>query len=200
MIKVGIGATTEVDRHNCKIPKEVLEKMVDDINRGTYAVGVGMEHDLTILPIGKIVKSELISLENGEHAAIMYAGIFEKFVPLIGPGGTTLYFAENKKDARPFADTKHENIDVLTIGIDPVNFDEDKFIEVQEYLQKDCELQVQTVMRKSSIPDPEVMIYLISGSLITLVGGKSVRQGFGYDRGSDSKQNKSCNIQNKFII
>lgn len=56
MILKGIGATTHIDKHNCRMTKEALEDFAKDINEGKYAPGVGIEHDPSIMPIGKVIE------------------------------------------------------------------------------------------------------------------------------------------------
>lgn len=79
MIVKGIGATTHLDRHNCRIAKEALEDAVKDINEGLYAVGVGMEHDPTVMPIGKVLSGRMVTFEDGEYGIEIEQEIFEKY-------------------------------------------------------------------------------------------------------------------------
>ena len=46
MMKIkGIGATTGVDRHNCRITKEALENEIEKLNTGKYVPSMCLDHD-----------------------------------------------------------------------------------------------------------------------------------------------------------
>ena len=72
-----IAATTHVDLHNMKMSKEVLESMVEQVNNKEQAISVGIEHDLMVAPIGKIISAKLISIGNGEFAVETEQEIFD---------------------------------------------------------------------------------------------------------------------------
>lgn len=176
MILKGIAATTEVDRHNCKITKEALEKAIADINTGSFAPGVGIEHDHTVLPIGKVLKGEIISMPNGEFAAQIHQEIFDEFTSFMGPDNSIFYFAESKVDSRPFVDSSPDQIEALTIGIDPVNFSREDFDMLQQFLSDECSAQSEVVMRKSLVPDPEILFHLVFGTLLFWSGKRVVEK------------------------
>ncbi len=169
----GIAATTHADRHDCKITKEALEKSVDDINTGKYVPAIGLEHDSSLMPIGKTYKAELITLDDGEYAAYIYQETFENYNVFNSKEFGRLYEASISSDSRPFADTELESIDKLTFQLDPVNFEYESFELIKEQLKKDSDIEVKTFMRKSLIPDPEVVIDLIKDSLILLAVAKT---------------------------
>ena len=114
-----IGATTRVDRHGMRMTKEVLESMVTQINSPKEALPVGVEHDLIIPPIGKILTATLVQLDEGEHGVEIVQEIFEKT-------GTFSFETENfvitksEEDNRPFKIIDNDT-DQSCISVDPMN-------------------------------------------------------------------------------
>lgn len=175
MIVKGIGATTEVDRHNCQITKEALESSMRNITEGEYAPSVGLNHDHSVMPIGKVIKGELVPFKENEYAAQIHQDIFfDDFVKCIDNNGEAYYVGESKYDTRPFADTEKETVTKLQIGVDPVNFENNEFQEVADFFEKECNADSQPIMRKSLIPDPEIVFTLITGTLLFWTGKKTL--------------------------
>lgn len=175
MILKGIGATTQLDRHNCKITKEALEKATDEINNSEYVPFVGIDHDHSLMPIGKVIKGEIVPIEDGEFGAQITQEVFE-FSTIQGEDGKKYCFAESSLDSRPFADTQVEEIKKIKIDIDPVNFEHTDFEQVKKYLIDECSADSNSFMRKALIPDPEIVFTLIGGTLLYLTGKKTLEK------------------------
>lgn len=175
MILKGIGLTTHIDRHNCKFTKEALENATDGINNSKYVPSVGIDHDHSLMPIGKVIKGEIVPLEDGEFGTQVTQEVFD-FLVIKDPDNKSYYFAESKIDSRPFADTQPEDIKKLKIDIDPVNFNRDDFNQLKKYLIEECSADSTTFMRKALIPDPEIVITLIGGTLLYLTGKKTLEK------------------------
>lgn len=67
-------ATTHLDRHNERFSMEALESMVKQSNEGV--IPLGSEHDPRIAPLGRVIHTELVKLEDGEFAVEGVAEIF----------------------------------------------------------------------------------------------------------------------------
>lgn len=177
MMKIkGIGATTGVDRHNCRITKEELENVIEKLNTGKYVPSMGLDHDSSLMPIGKTYKAELVPLKGGEYGAYFYQETFENFNVFDSKAFGTLYEASISTDSRPFADTEPENIEKLTVQLDPVNFRYEAFDPIKEQIKKDLDVEIDTFMRESLIPDPEVVIDFIKDSFILLAATQTVNK------------------------
>lgn len=177
MMKIkGIGATTGVDRHNCRITKEALENAIEKLNTGKYVPSMGLDHDSSLMPIGKTYKAELVPLKGGEYGAYIYQETFENFNVFDSKTFGTLYEASISTDSRPFADTEPESIEKLTVQLDPVNFGYEAFDPIKEQIKKDLDVEIDTFMRKSLIPDPEVVIDFIKDSFILLAATQTVNK------------------------
>lgn len=172
----GISATTEIDRHNCRITKEVLEEAIKEINTGKYVPSMGLEHDSSLMPIGKTYKAELMPLKNGEYALYIYQETFENFNVFKSKELGTLYESSISSDSRPFADTEPESIEKLTVHFDPVNFGYESFELIKEQIKKDSDVEIKTFMRKSIIPDPEVVFSFIKDSIILLAAAQTLNK------------------------
>ena len=177
MIFKGIAATTEVDRHNCQITKEALENAMVFINEGKYVPGVGLEHDHSVMPIGKTIKGQIVPYRDGEFAAQIHQDIFfDEFKERITDTGEKVYIGESQYDHRPFADTEKDDISKLEISIDPVNFLQEDYEELIQYITDDCDANYQDIIRKSLIPDPEIVFTLAAGTLMFWTGKKALEK------------------------
>lgn len=172
MIIKGIGATTHEDSHKCRLTKKALENAVDQINNGKYAPAIGIEHDSTIMPIGKTIKAEMVQLKDGEFAVVVYQETFENINTTSISNFGTVYIASSVLDNRPFADTEPSNYERTTIELDPVNFDFNEFQNMCEELNQEYDINCKTIMRKSLIPDPEIVINFIKDTFLILCGAK----------------------------
>lgn len=172
MIVKGIGATTHIDKHNCMIAKEALEDAVKDINEGLYAIGVGIEHDSTIMPIGKVISGKMVKLDDGEYGIEIEQELFDKYQVFSDDTGEKWYIAKSQRDIRPFADTQAEDIHNIKVSIDPVNFSKTDCEKLKNFYKKECLFDTEYFMRKSVIPDPEIIFTLVAGTIAAMTGKK----------------------------
>ena len=172
MIVKGIGATTHIDKHNCMIAKEALEDAVKDINEGLYAIGVGIEHDSTIMPIGKVISGKMVKLDDGEYGIEIEQELFDKYQVFSDDTGEKWYIAKSQRDIRPFADTQAEDIHNIKVSIDPVNFSKTDCEKLIDFYKKECLFDTEYFMRKSVIPDPEIIFTLVAGTIAAMTGKK----------------------------
>ena len=172
MIVKGIGATTHIDKHNCMIAKEALEDAVKDINEGLYAIGVGIEHDSTIMPIGKVISGKMVKLKDGEYGIEIEQELFDEYQVFSDETGEKWYIAKSQRDVRPFADTQAEDIHNIKVSIDPVNFSKTDCENLLNFYEKECLFETEYFMRKSVIPDPEIIFTLVAGTIAAMTGKK----------------------------
>lgn len=69
-------ATTHLDRHGERFTLGALETMVEQSNR--QVIPIGSEHDPRIPPLGRVIMTELVELEDGEFAVEGVAEIFDE--------------------------------------------------------------------------------------------------------------------------
>lgn len=172
MIVKGIGATTHIDKHNCMIAKEALEDAVKDINEGLYAIGVGIEHDSTIMPIGKVISGKMVKFKDGEYGIEIEQELFDEYQVFNDETGEKWYIAKSQRDVRPFADTQAEDIHNIKVSIDPVNFSKTDCENLLNFYEQECLFDTEYFMRKSVIPDPEIIFTLVAGTIAAMTGKK----------------------------
>lgn len=174
----GIVSTTHVDSHNMRMTKKALENAAQQINEGAVP-GVGVDHDVLIPPIGKVVKAQVIKLEDGEFGLFAEQEIFEEknTVEIRLPSGELAYM-DTWSDTRPFIDkyeTASEKIEVL---YDPVNFESEESMEsLENELNEDelIEISTSNLLRKSIIPDPELIMHLSNRAIELLIAHKVLK-------------------------
>lgn len=171
MIRKQIIATTGVDSQNQELPLEALAEYAETFSSNSAAVKMGINHDRTMLPVGKILSGSLKQLNNGEIALeVLIDDFADQFVPCEGPNGETLYFAESSCDSRPFIDHQSKLQDVLIIMMNPLNFDQKDYNDIVTYLCRDCNAQFETTFSKSWEPNPEIVFNVVAGFLIVFFG------------------------------
>ena len=165
MICKGIAATTKVDAHNMIMTKEALENAAHDVNASEYVPSVGIEHDLTIFPIGKVYKAFVDRFDEEDYALHIEQEIFEN-ISSITIGGEKYIVAKSDIDDRPFASDIITNNEKFILKTDSVNFESyEKSKEYLESLQAEFDIDVKYICRKSVIPDPELVFELINDSI-----------------------------------
>jgi len=165
VIYKGIGATTEIDAHKMQISKEALEKAAHDINEGKYVPTVGIEHDLTILPIGKVYKASVDRFGEKDYALHIEQEIFEN-ISSATINGENYIVLKSDVDERPFVLDKISNNKKLTIETDLVNFESiEKSKEYLDSLRAEYDINFEPIARKSVIPDPELVFELAQNSV-----------------------------------
>lgn len=192
----GIGATTHEDSHKCKFTKEALESAANQINNGKYVPSAGIEHDSTLMPIGKTINAKIVKLDDGEFAVKIRQETFEDFEKTFILQLGTVYIASSKYDNRPFADTKSFEYEKTTIELDPVNFEYNDYQDLCAKLNQEYDVDCKKMMRKSLIPNPEIVINLVTGGFLLLCGKKTLEKTS--DKLSDTISEDLVSAFNKF--
>jgi hypothetical protein len=68
-----------------------------------------------------------------------------------------------------------DNIDNLTVAIDPHNFNRNDLTVISDFLEKE-QIHVEFEIKKSLIPDPELIINLVAGTLFCWTGKKALEK------------------------
>lgn len=167
MIRKQIIATSGLDLQNQQLSVEVLAETAKALSDKTVVTRMSINHDLTLLPIGKILSGSLKQLDSGDIALeVLIDDFADSFVPCVGPNGDSLFFAESSYDSRPFMDFQSEALNELTIMINPLNFAQDDYNDVAVYLRDCCNAQVETTIAKSALPTPEIIFNFVTGYLL----------------------------------
>ena len=156
-----------------KISKEALEDAAEQINSSGRVPGIGLEHDITLMPLGKVVRATVAPLGDGEYALLIEQDIFEAAEELRLSDGSVLIMECSALDSRPFATNVVTEEEDIRIGYDPNNFaSEDDiqcfFVSIGEGVP----FQTETIVRKSLIPDPEVLMTIPLWACVLLMGAR----------------------------
>jgi len=173
MIVKGIGATTHIDGHNMRMSKEALESAADQINKSGSVPSVGLNHDRTIMPLGKIIEAEVSIMEDGEYKIEITQEIFENSKVLEFNDGEKYIEQKSENDKRPFEE-ENFNTDKIGLGYDLVNFESEEALnDFLLSLTNEYDINLQMIVRKQLIPDPEI-IFAISQSIFGVLVGKKI--------------------------
>lgn len=176
MIRKQIIATTGKDRHNQQIPKEELLEITHKINEGNSSIRLGVEHAPTLLPIGKIVRAKMISINENEIAIEAEIDEFiNDFNKIIGPCGDTWYVGESKLDTRPFVQNIHDYKENILFSINPIYFQNKDFEFIKRTLEQD-EIKVEENVQKAFSPEVQLVIEVVERLLAFLLIKKSAEK------------------------
>lgn len=93
MIRKQIIATSGIDCQNQQLSLKILTEYAETLRSRSTATRMGINHDCTMLPVGKVLSGSLKRLDNGEIALEALIDDFaDAFLPCKGPDGETLYY------------------------------------------------------------------------------------------------------------
>ena len=168
-----IAATTHIDLHGTKLTKEHLEMMAEKANSSS-AVAMGIEHDVTLPPIGKTIRACVEPTEDGEFQLVIFQEEFENTRNIDLPDGTVAWMQASKQDQRPFARSNQQAFEMIEVSFDLVNFESKEDVSnFLKELRQVTDFREQNLFRKSWIPDPE-LVFTLSKSLVAYLFGKKV--------------------------
>jgi len=172
----GVGATTHIDRHYMKMSKEALDSAARQVNNSGRVPAVGLDHDITVMPLGKVIEAKVEPLEDGEYQLVIVQEIFDNYETIILADGTKLIEQKSASDNRPFV-REEKRPDKIELSYDMVNFaSKDDLREFISEVKEEMDFQERIIGRKSLIPDPEIIIHLTEGAFALLVGNKIVNK------------------------
>jgi len=184
MKRKAIAASTHIDRHNTKISLEALESAADQINNGTEVPIIGLDHDITIPPLGKCIEAYTELLPDGEHQAVIVQDYFDGSGQIEMPDGSILIKEYSLSDNRPLATRGTESVEKTHLAYDFVNFDsKESLAEFLSEVRSEGEFEEEVEARKALIPDPQLILVLkaafvgyLSSKLLPKVGDKTAEE------------------------
>lgn len=169
-------SSSHVDKHGCVMTKEALESALKFIN-GQRKPRLGLDHNKNFPPMGRINNGEVIKGEDGAYYLIGHQEYFDTIETLTLNSGLELIRESFAGENFPFAECEFELKEKVEISYDPVNFESyDKGKEFINDLTKENDLEFEGAefMRKSEIPDPEIVIRLTE--ILTIAIGLGLRK------------------------
>lgn len=169
-----VMSSTHVDLHGDKMTKETLEMAAKTIN-GNRKPRLGLEHDMTFPPMGRINNAKVIQGEDKEFYLVALQEHFDKRGQITLPDGTILIKEFFSDGGSPFAEVDFESSGEIEISIDKNNFT--SFNEANNFydeLQSEINLPFKKMglLRKSHITDPEIVITLVELYGLYFLGAK----------------------------
>lgn len=161
----GILSSTHVDSHGDAISIDVLKHMEETINQDCRKIRMGVDHRKDFPPRGCIENASL--LRKGDDY-VLEADLCEfDNIETLAWDNTLIKESFIDKDSFLFAEVETQESDQMVISTDPRNFTAyKKFTSSIQQLQKELniDLSIEEQLRKSNLPDPEIVFKLI-GSL-----------------------------------
>lgn len=177
MFRKQIIATNNVDRQNEVIADEVLYRFVESINTNDSVMRMGLNHDTSIMPVGKVIKGTVVDLQdNSLGVEAQIDDFIYDFHKIEGPDKQTLYSAESVIDKRPFMEYEAEVKEKVTVLLNPLNLNDDDYEKLRHIIYDECDALVEKSIKKNLIPDPEIIVHLLMGTVIYLTTKNTVNK------------------------
>jgi hypothetical protein len=155
-----VMSSTHIDKHRTKMTKEALESGLKFIN-GNRKPRLGLEHNQTLPPLGRINNGEVVQGDDGEYYLVADQEFFDVQESITLSNGLELIMESFSDNNFPFVECEFEERNKIEIKYDFVNFESyQKGKEFINELQKnsDVEFEGSIFSRKSVIPDPEIIV------------------------------------------
>lgn len=172
MLRKNIISGTGVDRQNQQILLPALMEYVDQLNNSDTVPRMGLNHDRTLLPIGKVISGELFSRDGEVLLEATIDDFIDEFEYCVGPNGEPLYKGKSTVDSRPFAEESAISDTQLMLKLNPIHFLKDDFADVTEYLQSQCGVEVDTTIEKELVPVIQLVFIFAAGYLTKTLAPK----------------------------
>ena len=163
MLRKNVVTGTGVDRHNQRILLPALMEYTDQLNNSDTVPRMGLNHDRSLLPIGKVISGELISRDGEVLLEATIDDFMDEFEYCIGPNGEPLYKGKSSVDSRPFAEEPVLSESQLLVKLNPIYYSDDDYADVANYLQNQCGAQVDTTIEKSFDPIIQFVFVFAAG-------------------------------------
>ncbi len=177
MLRKQIITTNNVDRQNERIADESLHELVESINAKDSVLGMGLNHDISIMPVGKVINGSVVDLSDDLLGVEVQIDDFIcDFHKIEGPDEQILYRGESVIDKRPFKEHEADEKEKITVMLSPLNFDEDDYDEIIHIIYDECDAVAENSIKKSLIPDPEIVVKVIMGTILYLTTKNTVNK------------------------
>ena len=175
MIKEQIVSSNEVDKQNQRISLCALQEMADHFSQSESVARMGIAHDTTLLPVGKVIQGKLVPLDRGVTGLqVQIDDFMDEFQQITGPNNECLYYGRSMHDNRPFVDTCSDLGGEFIVSLNPIDFVESDFWDIERFVAEDQHGKVETLAKKALSPEIEIILTLATGLLQYLVIKKAL--------------------------
>lgn len=165
MLRKNAVSGTGVDRQNQQILLPALMEYADLLNNSSTVPRMGLNHDRALLPVGKVISSELISRDGEVLLEATIDDFIDEFECCVGPNGEHLYKGKSAVDSRPFTEEPALSESQLLVKLNPIHYSNHDFADVADYLQNQCSAQVDTTIEKGFEPVIQFVFVFAAGYL-----------------------------------
>lgn len=182
-----ILSSSNVDKHGHVMTKQALESSLKFIN-GKRKPRIGLDHNRNFPPMGRINNGEVIE-KDGTYFLVADQEYFDVSKTAILNNGLELIEMSFSDENFPFIECEYEPTKTIEIQIDPINLG--SFENGQAFLndlktESELEIKGSEFIRKSEIPDPEIVIKLTEIIGIALgIGLRKIPEKLGEAIGED---------------
>lgn len=171
---LNIIASSRTDKHGTRMAVSALEDIVNIIN-GDRKIRVAMEHDMSIPPLGYVNNAKLVNDKDGNYYVVAEYKLYDRCEIVEFQDGQTLYIEDFENEEIKFIEIKNENPLKIKLRFDAVNFESyNEYVNFKNDIKKEFkDIEVQEIMRKSEIPDPQV-IFDLTSAIATYIFGKEI--------------------------
>ena len=169
MIIKNIVSGTGLDRQNQQISLRALMEYADQLNNSTTVPRMSLNHDRSLLPVGKVISGELISRDGEVLLEATMDDFIDEFECCVGPNGEHLYKGKSSIDSRPFVEEPALSKTQLLVKFNPIHYSNDDFADVSDYLQNQCSAQIETTFEKGIESDIQFVFVFAAGFLTSAV-------------------------------
>lgn len=170
MIRKQIVSSNEIDRQNQRISLCALQEMASHFSQSEAVARMGIAHDITLLPVGKVLQGELVDLGHGIIGLeVQIDDFMEEFQQIHGPDNESLYYGRSLQDSRPFVEICSDLGGEFTVSLNPKDFTDADFEEIVQFVSESENGQIETLAKKAFEPEIEIVITLATKILQYLI-------------------------------
>ena len=154
-------SSSHIDKHGDVMTKEALESSLKYIN-GKRKPRLGLDHNRNFPPMGRLNNGEVIE-KDGVFYLVADQEYFDVSKSAILENGLELIEMSFSDKNFPFIECEFEPIETIEVQIDPINlgsFENGKKFLNEIKSESDLQFKGSEFMRKSEIPDPEIVVKL----------------------------------------
>lgn len=166
-------SSTHLDSHNERMSKQALDMGADTIN-SSRKPRLGLEHDMTLPPLGRINNAQVIHGKDGEYYLVAYQKYFDLQEEIL-INGQKFIIESFKNEEFSFAEVQKDTLSKIEISVDAQNFDNyDAVDNFYKEIQNETEIEFDRIglSRKSELSDPEIVYRLTEASIYAYWGLK----------------------------
>lgn len=170
MIRKQIVSSNEIDRQNQRISLCALQEMASHLSQSEAVARMGIAHDITLLPVGKVLQGELVDLGHGIIGLeVQIDDFMEEFQQIHGPDNESLYYGRSLQDSRPFVEICSDLGGEFTVSLNPIDFTGADFEEIVRFVSESENGQIETLAKKAFAPEIEIVITIATKILQCLI-------------------------------